>query len=135
MHPLIITGLSNIGTSLLEKNLSKIRNLETCTFNLKAIMDHLSKKGCAKETLRRLMKELATNILSDPLLNEFRHNTDKQLTLQIDEYGRCTFKEDGKPILTCSRDSSLGKTGMAFLNLSQVYNNKQLTEINIENND
>ena len=135
MHPLIITGLSNIGTSLLEQTLNKIRNIESCTFNLRAIMEHLSKRGCAKSTIRRMLNELATHILVDPLLNEFRQNTKTQLSLTTDSCGRCTFKEDGKPILTCSRDSSLGKMGIAFLNLSQIHNHQQLTEINIENND
>ncbi|MDR0646982.1 MAG: hypothetical protein LBF43_00910 [Puniceicoccales bacterium] len=135
MHPLIISGLSNIGTSLLEQTLNKIRSIETCTLNLNAILARLSRKGCAKETFNKMKAELLEGIQTDPLLNEFRNDPNSVISIVMDPQGRCVFNENGKIILTCSRDSLLGKMGIAYFNLSQlsIPNNQRLTEVYLEN--
>lgn len=120
MHPLIISGLSSIGSSLLEQTLNKIRNNEHGVINFKAIMQHLSRKGRATETVYRMKADLLEAIHNDPLLNEFREKQDSAISISLDRQGRCLFKEDGHLIVTCSRDSNLGKMGLAFYNLSQL---------------
>ncbi len=135
MHPLIINGLSTIGTSLLDQTLDKIRSNEHKIINFNAIMQHLSRKGCAKETINNMKADLLDAILNDPLLNEFRNSTTSVLSITIDTKGRCSFQEDGKTILTCSRDSNLGKLGLAYFNLSQlaIPPQEQNKEVYIEN--
>ncbi|MDR0393506.1 MAG: hypothetical protein LBH52_04775 [Puniceicoccales bacterium] len=135
MHPLIISGLSNIGTSLLEQTLNKIRSIDTCTLNLSAILNRLSRKGCARETFNKMKAELLEGIHTDPLLNEFRNDLNSVISIVVDPQGRCAFSENGKVILTCSRDSLLGKMGIAYFNLSQlsILNNQRLTEVYLEN--
>ncbi len=120
MHPLIISGLSSIGSSLLDQTLSKIRNNEHGVINFKAIMQHLSRKGCAQSTVYRLKADLLESINNNPLLGEFRTSSNSLISISQDLQGRCLFKEDGKVILTCSRDSNLGQMGLAFFNLSQL---------------
>jgi hypothetical protein len=135
MHPLILSGLSSIGTSLLDQTLNKIRNNERGVFNFKAIMQHLSRKGCAVETVRHLQADLLESIKANPLLNEFRNKPNSTISIALEPSGRCIFKEDGQPILTCSRDSSLGKLGLAYYNLSQlgVPASEQAKEVYLEN--
>ena len=135
MHPLIINGLSTIGTSLLDQTLDKIRSNEHKVINFNAIMQHLSRKGCAKETLTNMKADLFTAIINDPLLNEFRNSPTSTLSITIDARGRCAFQEDGKSILTCSRDSNLGKLGLAYFNLSQlaIPTQEQSKEVYLEN--
>lgn len=135
MHPLIISGLSTLGTSLLDQTLDKIRSNEHKVINFNAIMKHLSRKGCAKETLNNMKADLLNAILDDPLLNEFRNSTTSILSITIDHKGRCSFQEDGKTILTCSRDSNLGKLGLAYFNISQlaIPTHEQNKEVYLEN--
>lgn len=135
MHPLIISGLSTIGTSLLDQTLDKIRSNDHKVINFNAIMQHLSRKGCKKETLNSMKADLYNTIINDPLLNEFRNSTTSILSITIDPRGRCLFQEDGKPILTCSRDSNLGKLGLAYFNLSQlaIPTQEQNKEVYLEN--
>ena len=135
MHPLIMSGLSSIGSSLLDQTLSKIRNNERGFINFKAIMQHLSRKGCAHETIFRMKADLLEAINSNPLLNEFRESSNSTISISIDQQGRCLFKENGHLILTCSRDSNLGKAGLAFFNLSQlgIPKQEQSTEVYLEN--
>ena len=135
MHPLIISGLSSIGSSLLEQTLSKIRNNEHGVINFKAIMQHLSRKGRAHETIFSMKSELLDAINRDPLLNEFRSSPNSPVSVSIDHHGRCLFKENGQTILTCSRDSNLGKLGLAFFNLSQlgIPTLEQSSEVYLEN--
>ena len=135
MHPLIINGLSTIGTSLLDQTLDKIRSNEHKVINFNAIMQHLSRKGCAKETLISMKTDLFNAIINDPLLNEFRNSPTSTLSITIDARGRCAFQEDGKSILTCSRDSNLGKLGLAYFNLSQlaIPTQEQSKEVYLEN--
>ena len=135
MHPLIISGLSSIGCSLLDQTLSKIRNNEQGFVNFKAIMQRLSRKGRAQQTIFEMKAELLEAINNDPLLNEFRESPNSAVSVSIDPHGRCLFKENGKEILTCSRDSNLGKLGLAFFNLSQlgVPALEQSSEVYLEN--
>ena len=135
MHPLIMSGLSSIGSSLLDQTLNKIRNNERGVINFKAIMQHLSRKGCARETISRMKADLLEAINTNPLLNEFRESANSAISVSIDPQGRCLFKENGHPILTCSRDSSLGKAGLAFFNLSQlgIPHQEQASEVYLEN--
>jgi len=135
MHPLIINGLSTIGTSLLDQTLDKIRSNEHKVINFNAIMQHLSRKGCAKETLTSMKTDLFNAIINDPLLNEFRNSPTSTLSITIDAKGRCAFQENGKSILTCSRDSNLGKLGLAYFNLSQlaIPTQEQSKEVYLEN--
>ncbi len=135
MHPLIISGLSSIGSSLLEQTLSKIRNNEHGVFNFKAIMQHLSRKGCARQTIQSMKADLLETIQNNPLLNEFRESHNSAISVSQDPHGRCLFKENGTPILTCSRDSNLGKMGLAFFNLSQlgIPTQEQSKEVYLEN--
>lgn len=135
MHPLIISGLSSIGSSLLEQTLSKIRNNEHGVINFKAIMQHLSRKGCARQTIDRMKADLLETMRNNPLLNEFRESHTSAISVSQDPQGRCLFRENGNPILTCSRDSNLGKMGLAFLNLSQlgIPAQEQPKEVYLEN--
>jgi hypothetical protein len=135
MNPLIVSGLSSIGVSLLDQTLGRIRNIEPYSLNFNAILNRLSRKGCAKVTLDNMKTELLEAIHTNPLLNEFRNQPDSLLSISLDPHGRCTFRENGQIILTCSRESSLGKLGVAFFNLSQISlpNNQPLTEVYLEN--
>ena len=135
MHPLIISGLSSIGTSLLDQTLNKIRNIEAGTINFHAILQRLSKKGCAVETCNRMKADLLEGIRSNPLFNEFFKDPNTAIAISIDPQGRCSFKENGKLMLTCSRDSNLGKMGIAYFNVAQlsIPSNQQLKEVYLEN--
>lgn len=135
MHPVIISGLSNLGTSLLEQTLGKIRNVEANSLNFNVILNHLAKTKRAESTFTQMRTELLSAIQNDPLLNEFRSSPHSEVSVSIDQHGRCAFKEDGEAILTCSKDSDLGKLGIAYFNLSQlsIPKNQQLTEIYLEN--
>ncbi|MDR0755485.1 MAG: hypothetical protein LBE99_01030 [Puniceicoccales bacterium] len=79
--------------------------------------------------------ELLEGIHTDPLLNEFRNDPNSVISIAMDPQGRCIFNENGKVILTCSRDSLLGKMGIAYFNLSQlsIPHNQRLTEVYLEN--
>ena len=79
--------------------------------------------------------ELLESIQADPLFNEFRKHSNSVISVSIDPQGRCAFKENGNPMLTCSRDSSLGKMGIAYFNISQlsIPSNQQLKEVYLEN--
>lgn len=98
-------------------------------------MQRLSRKGCAQQTIYEMKAELLESINNDPLLNEFRESPNSAVSVSIDSNGRCLFKENGKEILTCSRDSNLGKLGLAFFNLSQlgIPALEQSSEVYLEN--
>ena len=123
MHPLIISGLTSLGGSLLERTFAKATS--TCeTESFERVFGKLSEKlsSTSKESnlLECARSEMAELIMGDPLLSEFRVDKDAELTVSKDENGRCVFKEGKKTILTCSTESDLGKLGLAYLNLDQT---------------
>jgi hypothetical protein len=120
MHALLITGLANIGVPLLDQLLNKYKQGTDVLFNFSNIWQHLAKKGRLKSTITQMKKDLWASIQQNPLLNEFRKDPAATIAFEMDAQHRCIVKENGDPILICSKDSSLGELGIAYCNILQL---------------
>lgn len=120
VHTWIVNGLADMGLSLLERTMRQRREDEKGIFHFPLIMHRLSKKGCKDAVIQQMQVELMEDIQKDPLLEEFRKREDSVITFERDPHGRCLVKEDQQPILTCSRESRLGKLGLAYWHLQHL---------------
>ena len=133
VHTWIVNGLANIGTSFLEQALHPKKESEKYVFNFEAIMAHLEKKGCKESVIRQMQTELLEEAQKEPLLEEFRKADDSRITFDRDGFGRCLVKENDRPILRCSRDSRLGRLGLAYYQLEQMKSEARRAKKGYEN--
>ncbi len=120
VHTWIVNGLADMDVSLLERMMRQKREDEKGIFHFPLIMRRLSEKGCKDTVIQQMQTELMEDVQKDPLLEEFRKREDSVITFERDPHGRCLVKEDQQPILTCSRESRLGKLGLAYWHLQNL---------------
>lgn len=132
MHKLAIRSLADIGVPFLEQAIRRAKSDQKGAFHFKPIMDNLIKKGFFQEVMHDMKTSILTDIHNNPLLSEFRSDAKSTLNLEINEQGRCIIKENGRVLLTCSRDATLGELCLAYYNLLRFETPVSTKEILLE---